>query len=145
MDRLSTFFEGGETRLGVFYPTHHLVALFPNLQAADTAKRELQKAGLLDEEVISASGSEVMQFAKKQAVDAGLWGFFMSNLSRAIGTEAAYSDDDLAAARSGAGFIFVHCPTIPFKDTAWKSLAMQYPVSARYYGFGGIEHLAGEN
>ena len=144
MSRLAAFFKDGGTRLGVFYPSHYLLAVFPNLEASDVAKRDLVKAGVTDAEVISASGEEVVEFAANQVLDDGITGFFMSKLSRAIGTETAYADNDLAAAKSGAAFIAVHCPTDELKTKAWNSLEPQHPISARYYSFGGIEHLAGD-
>ena len=65
-------------------------------------------------------------------------------LSRLLGTEEAYADKDLAAAKNGAAFIAVHCPTEKAKTAAWKLLEPRQPIVARYYSFGGIEHLAGE-
>ncbi len=144
MSRLTSFFSDKETRLGVFYPTNHLLAVFPSREDADTAKRELQKTGVRDEEIISATGDEVVRFATTIAVDDGIWGLVMNKISRAIGTEAAYSEEDFDAAQHGAAFVCVHCPTETLKESAWKSLELQHPMAARYYGFGGIEHLAGD-
>lgn len=144
MTRISSFFKNGDTQVGVFYPTHYLLALFPNLADADTAKRQIQKAGFADNEVISASGDEVVSFAASHSVDDGIWGVFMRQVSRAIGTEAVYSDADLAAAQNGAALVAVHCATEIRKETAWNSLETQHPISARYYSAGGIEHLAGD-
>ena len=144
MSRLADFFKDGGTRLGVFYPSNHLVAVFPNREAADLAQRELVKAGVREAEAISASGDEVIEFAANQALDDGIMGFFMNKLSRSIGTETAYADNDLAAAKTGAAFVAVHCPTDERKAAAWTSLELLHPISARYYSFGGIEHLAGD-
>jgi hypothetical protein len=66
-------------------------------------------------------------------------------LSRLLGTEEAYADKDLKAANNGAAFIAVHCPTKKIKTRAWRLLETIHPVVARYYRFGGIEHLAAEN
>lgn len=43
------------------------------------------------------------------------------------------------------GFIAVRCPNEKVKSEAWKVLKPRQPVVARYYSFGGIEHLVGEN
>ena len=145
MSRLSTFFNDGDTEFGVFYPNHHLVAVFSNLVDADRAKQELGDAGCLDEDVISVSGEEAIHYADEHLFRDGLWGMLMTELSRLIGTEAAYADDDLAAARRGAAFIAVRCPNEKVKTKAWKVLEPRQPVVARYYSFGGIEHLVGEN
>jgi hypothetical protein len=145
MSRLSSFFKDSDTRFGVFYPNHYLLAVFPNLTDADCAKQELNRAGCGDDDVISASGPEVVQFAEDHLLKDGLWGALMTELSRAFGAEATYADSDLAAAKEGAAFVAVHCPTDKVKTEAWKSLGARHPLVARYYSLGGIEHLVGEN
>jgi hypothetical protein len=147
--RLSIFFKGADTECGVFYPKHHLLAIFPNLVEADRAKGELNHAGFANEDVISASGEEVIHFAEDHLVKDGLWGVLMTEVSRRFGTEASYAHDDLAAAKKGAAFVAVHCPTEKLKMKAWKVLEPRNPLVARYYAFGGIfdgiDHLTGEN
>jgi hypothetical protein len=144
MSRLSIFFKDADTEFGVFYLTHYLLAVFPNLADADRAKEKLNHAGRADEDVISVSGEEVVHFAEGDLLKDGLRGVLMTELSRMIGTEASYLDKDLAAAK-GAAFVAVHCPTEKLKVEAWKFLQPRHPLVARYYSFGGIEHLAGEN
>jgi hypothetical protein len=145
MSRLSTFFKDGDVEFGVFYPTHYLLAIFPNLADADRAKEELNRAGRVDEDVISVSGQEVVRFAEDHLLKDGLWGALMTQLSRMFGTEASYADHDLAAAKRGAAFVAVHCPTEKLKTEVWKFLEPRHPMVARYYSFGGIEHLVGES
>ena len=69
----------------------------------------------------------------------------MTELSRVFGTEALYADKDLAAAKKGAAFLAVYCPTEEVKSEAWKFLEPTHPLVARYYSSGGIEHFVGEN
>jgi len=142
--RLSIFFKGADTEFGVFYPKRCLVAVFLNLADADSAKKELHSAGRADEDVISAAGEEAIEFAQYHLLKDGLRGVLMTGLSRMFGTEAAYTDMDLAAARKGAAFVAVRCPTKDSKQEAWEVLKSTKPLAARYYSGGGIEHLAGE-
>jgi hypothetical protein len=144
MNRLATFFKDADSEFGVFYPKNFLLAVFSNLPDADRAKEELTRAGRLEEDVISIPGEEVVHFAEERMLKDGLWGLLMEKLSRGIGTEASYADKDLAAAKNGAAFLAVHCPTDKLKIEAWKLLEPKRPLVARYYSFGGIEHLAGE-
>jgi hypothetical protein len=144
MSRLSTFFQDKDIEFGVFYPKHCLLAVFENLADADRAKEELTRAGIGDDAVISVSGDEAVLFAEDHLIKDGLWGVLMTELSRTFGTEALYADKDLAAAKKGAAFVAVHCPTNEIKAAAWKALKPMHPLVARYYSFGGIEHLAGE-
>lgn len=145
MSRLSTFFRNSDTEFGIFYPRHYLLAVFPNLADADGAKQELNHAGRMDDDMISASGDEVVHFAEDHLLKDGLWGVLMTELSRLIGTEALYADKDLAAAKKGAAFLAVHCPTEKVKSEVWTFLGPRHPLVARYYSFSGIEHLVGEN
>jgi hypothetical protein len=145
MSRLATFFKDKDIEFGVFYPKHFILAAFENLADADRAKEELARAGLVDKDVISVSGEEVVHFAEDHLIKDGLWGALMTELSRTFGTEALYADKDLAAAKKGAAFVAVHCPTETAKTEAWKALERAHPLVARYYSFDGIEHLTGEN
>lgn len=52
--------------------------------------------------MISVSGEEVVHFAQDHWLQDGLWGSLMRWLSRPLGTEEAYADKDLAAAKNGA-------------------------------------------
>jgi hypothetical protein len=144
MSRISTFFHGADVEFGVFYPKHCLLAVFENLAEADLAKEELTKADCVSKDVLSVSGEEVVHFAEDHLLNDGLWGVMMTELSRMFGTEAVYADHDLAAAKRGAAFVAVHCPTEKVKIEAWRLLEPRHPLAARYYSFGGIEHLAGE-
>ena len=144
MSRLSTFFKDGDVEFGVFYPKHCLLAVFDNLAEADRAREALTRAGRVRDDVISVSGDEVVRFAEDHLLKDGLWGVMMTELSRMFGTEAVYADKDLAAAKKGAAFLAVQCSTEAVKTEVWKSLEPRHPLVARYYSFGGIEHLAGE-
>ena len=145
MSRLSTFFKGADTQFGVFYPKHCLLAAFPNLADADRAKQQLNYSGRVDEDLISVSGEEVIDFAHDHLLKDGLWGVVMTEFSRLLGTEASYTDLDLTAAKTGAAFLAVRCPNEKAKAEAWRTLEPNHPLIARYYPFGGIEHLAGDN
>ena len=144
MTRLSTFYKDSSAGTGVFYPTHYLLAAFANLADAEYARAEIVRSGRIEEDVIAVSSNEAIDYAKDRLVKNGIWGVLMTELSRTIGTEAAYADQDLEAAKHGAAFLAVHCPTKRLKDTAWKLIESSRPVAARYYTSGGIEHLLGE-
>ena len=140
MSKLSVFFQDSSTQVDTFYPGQCLVAVFPDLAAAERARKSLHDAGS-HLEVVSASGDELLQFAESQRLNTGLWGTLMTELSRGLGTGAMYSDQDLDAASKGAGFVVVHCPTDEVKAGVWTLLKPTNPLAARYYGAGGIEHL----
>jgi hypothetical protein len=141
MSALTDFFHGSETRLGVFYPSHYLVAIFPNPQLAAQAVSKLRQAGFPQSEAIATDGQAVVDLDHE---DSGLASYVMQAVSRLIGTEQMFTDHDLDHARHGAGFVAVHCETEQSKNSAWKVLQAEKPLDARYYAAGGIEHLAGD-
>jgi hypothetical protein len=138
---LSTFFDGNASALGVFYPIHCVAAVFPNLEVAERAADRLLLAGFSRADVVSASGSEVLEFDRDMITVGHL---LMRALSRFFTTSQSFSDHDLEDARRGAGFLVVRCPDDKAKQAAWAILESEAPWDARYYGRGGIEHLAGD-
>lgn len=142
--RLSTFFKDADTEFGIFKPKFCLIAVFSHLPDAERAEKELLSAGRAAEDVISAAGEEAVKFAEYHLLKDGLGGVLMTGLSRVFGTEAAYTEMDLEAAKKGAAFVAVRCPTEESKREAWEVLRSTRPLAARYYTGAGIEHLAGE-
>jgi len=141
MSRLSVFFKDADTKLGIFYPNHYLVAVFRNMAAAGLAANKLRVAGFASDEVIATDGAEVLRLAQEET---GLGSVLMQSLSRFFATEQVYTDHDVEHARHGAGFLAVHCPTELTKAEAWRLIQPEDPVDARYYGSDGIDHLAGD-
>ncbi len=144
MNRLSEFFQYTHNDSGVFYPNHYLVAFFSSLAEADSAKQDVNHAGLLAEHVISVPGEELVHYAEARLLKDGLWGVLLTELSRTIGPDPASSDRGLVPAKSGAAFVAVRCSNQTAKATAWKSLETTHPLAAHYYSAGGVEQLAGE-
>jgi len=145
MSRLAAFFNGADTRLGVFYPDHALVAIFPNIQRAQNAKGKLGGAGFSDEEALVVPGEHLIDLVHEESARSGVFGYLTKQVSRFLHTEVAYTDHDLMYARLGAAVLAVHCPNERTKKTAWHLIAPTDPLAARYYSIGGIEHLAGES
>ena len=141
MSQLATFFKGSDTRLGLFYPEHSLIAIFPDLEQAETARGKLRGAGFSDEEALATSGADLVKLVDEES---GVFTFLMTELSRFFATEAVYTDRDLADANRGAAVLAVHCPDERTKKAAWQLIEPAAPLAARYYGTSGIEHLAGE-
>ncbi|BDC53041.1 hypothetical protein F183_A53560 [Bryobacterales bacterium F-183] len=144
MNRLTDFFKGNDSSAGVFYPSHHIVAVFPDRNSAQEAEQALQKTGVGPDQAISVGAGEVKEFAAEHVERNGLFGLLMSKISDAIGTEQTYQNYDLDSAGDGAGFVAVRCPTEESKKRIWDVLRGMHPLNARYYAPGGIEHLTGE-
>jgi hypothetical protein len=144
MSQLAKFFDGSDTLLGVFYPEHFLIAIFPNIERAKTAKSKLRAAGFSDEEALVTPGADLVDLIREESSRYGLLGYVIRELSRCLHTEAVYTDHDLKYATRGAAVLAVHCLDPRTKNAAWRFIAPTAPLTARYYSFSGIEHLAGE-
>jgi hypothetical protein len=134
------FFKEGDHSFGMFYPRHYIVAGFDSIEKAVTAERELLAQGFGENEVKSATGSFVVDQLESMQ-DASFLDKLKMQISRAVGTEAGYIDDDMILARSGGAFLFVYAPTDADCRRAMAALEPQQPVFARRYLPMAIERL----
>lgn len=140
MSQLADFFKETHTALGVFYPLHCLIAVFPNLDSARKVARSVEDNGFGKDEVISVEGAELVQLEKEEN---GLGSYLMQELSRFIGGEQISTDHNLEFAERGAAFVVVHCPSDKKKQEAWSVIQPFKPLTAHYYSRGSVDHLAG--
>lgn len=144
MSVLAEFFKGSETQMGVFAPQGYVVALFPDLEAAAKAERNLLEGGFSSDEVIAVPGADVVNLVKEEAKHAGVGTLVMQGLSRMFETEEVYADHDFELASRGAGFLAVHAANDAKKHQAWKLIEPANPIVARHYSMLGVEHFKGE-
>src|SRR5665213_2999919 len=145
MSALAEFFKGSETQMGIFAPRGYVVALFPDLHAAEKAERNLIDAGFSPDEVIAVAGEDVVSLVKDEASHSGIGTFLMQGLSRMFETEEVYVDHDFKLASHGAGFLAVHAAGDAQIHDAWKLIEASYPLVARHYSMLGVEHFKGES
>ena len=138
---LAEFFHDSDFTFGVFYPRHCLTAGFSTFSAAEHAEMALQPNDFQASESIAVSGRDVIEFERHRTT---VLSILMGAVSRFFKTEQSFNDLDLELARHGAGFLIVRCPDENKKNKAWQVIKRENPVDARYYGLGGIEHLAGD-
>jgi hypothetical protein len=141
MNKLVDYFGTSVERMGAFYPTHCLIAVFRNPAGAEFALHKLLSAGFAPADAIAADGKAALEFDKDEK---DLTRFIMQAISRFFATEQVFADHDLEDARHGAGFLVVRCPTDELKNAARGLIQPEGPLDARYYSRLGIEHLAGD-
>jgi hypothetical protein len=141
MNKLMDYFGTSVERLGAFYPTHYLVAVFRDPAGAEFALNKLLSGGFAPADTIAADGKAVLEFDRDEK---DLARFILQAISRFFATEQVFADHDLEDARHGAGFLAVRCPTDDLKNAAWSLIEPEGPLDARYYSRLGIEHLAGD-
>jgi hypothetical protein len=123
MNNLVDYFGTSVERLGAFYPTHHLSAVFRNPKGAELSLHKLLSAGFAPSDVIAADGKAVLEFDKEEM---DLARFVMQAISRFFATEQVFADHDLEDARKGAGFLAVRCSTDEQKNIAWSLIHACY-------------------
>ena len=140
MSRLTDFFEETHTALGIFYPLHCLIAVFPNLDAAQQVCQKLRYEGFGERDAITVEGKEFIELEKEEI---NLGSYLMQALSRFLATEQISTDHNLELAHRGAAFVLVHCTSEAAKKKAWDVMKPLSPIAAHYYSRASVDHLAG--
>lgn len=138
---LRKFFNVSNTSFGIFYPKRFIVASLPSFDSAKGAERALLDAGFTADEVVAATGVEMLQFFEELRLRAGLWGGLMEALSRAFGTEATFVVQDFEQARAGAAFLAIYDPREAETEHICKLVAPWRRISMRRYAAGNIATL----
>ena len=141
MSELATLFREQETSLGVFYPKNYVIATFHSFDAATSANEALRRAGLGEDESRAVPGGELLDYFDEMHEYTGVLGSLMTELSRLIGTEAAFEDNDRRQARRGAGFVVAHCSTEIEAERIRKIVQPFDPVAMQWYWAGAIRSL----
>ena len=138
---LHKFFHKADSALGVFYPTHYIIATFTTFEAAEQAAQALRGAGFSENEVLAIPGAGLLEFFSEFRSNAGLWAGVMTMLSRAFGTEQVFADDDQELAHKGAGFLAVHSPTEAGTCRIEGMIKRFEPLAMHWYESGGVQSL----
>ncbi|HEV1288465.1 MAG TPA: hypothetical protein VNU44_24275 [Bryobacteraceae bacterium] len=138
---LTSFFKGSDSTLGVFYPVHYIIAIFPTFVSAEAASQALRCAGLGEDEVLALPGAEVLRYFEEFRANSGYWAGIMSMLSRAFGTEQVFVDDDVHRAQAGEGFVAIYCPEEAQTSRIRELLTPFEPKAMHWYQAGGVQCL----
>lgn len=141
MTSAANFFKQSDSAFGVFYPTNYLFAAFPSYPEAESARQILLKSGNVESETLAIRGDELIDLSKEAHADAGFWSRLTAHVSRLLGTEELYLDNDLKHAKAGAGFLAVYCPGEEEGRRIQKLLDPLGPVSMRRYSSFAIERM----
>jgi hypothetical protein len=141
MTTLGGFFKESDSKLGVFYPKHYIIATFPSFDKTKESAQALRIAGFSEDEVLAIPGAEVLKFFEEFHANSGLWAGVMTMLSRAFGTEQLFADDDVASAYAGDGFLAVYVLDDAAAASVRAILSPFEPRAMHWYRAGGIESL----
>ena len=142
MTTVSQFFKhDADQAMGVFYPTDYLVAFFASHDIALQAKQQLEQNDYKSEDILVLRGEEFAALADQLHDDASTWSRITAAVSKVVGTEELHLDNDIKAARQGAGFLAVHCPTEEEGQKIFTLLKPLGPVAMRRYSPYTIDRM----
>jgi hypothetical protein len=141
MTTLTHFFKESDSSLGVFYPRHYIIAVFPTFEKTKEAAQALRGVGFGEDEVLAIPGSEILKYFEEFRANSGLWAGVMTMLSRAFGTEQVFVDEDVELAHGGAGFLAIH--SLEEHETRRIQAVLEpfEPSAMHWYEAGGIQTL----
>ena len=103
-------FKGGDTSFGIFYPTGYVLTVFRNGLDADRAVAELSRAGFTSDDMVPASGPDVLEFARELQAFHGRFNALERFISERLGDEAYAASEIVALADAGSSFVAVYAP-----------------------------------
>lgn len=142
MSRLLDFFDGDAESFGFFYPRNYAVLGFDTLEHAREAQKLLESAGFGERELLLASGQEVLETYRQIREDTGFWDRFKRALTKSVGTEYDYVQEDVVLAEKGGAFLVAYCPTTLEGERMRRFAARLKPALARRYTTMAIEDLS---
>jgi hypothetical protein len=141
MTTLTNFFKESDSTLGVFYPKHYIIATFPTWVITLEAAQAMRAAGFSEDEMVAIPASELLKYFEEFRANSGMWAGVMSMLSRALGTEQIFADDDIHRAQQGRGFLAIHSPDEASTHRVRELLTPFQPRAMHWYQAGGVQTL----
>ena len=126
-------FKGGDTSFGIFYPTGYVLSVFPDAADADRAVAALRAAGFATDDLVVATGAEVLTYSAELRGDPGLFTRFERFVARVFGDEATLADELVKLAESGHTFVAIHAPDDAATRRAAEAVHAFGPVVLRKF------------
>jgi hypothetical protein len=134
----SASFKGGATCFGVFYPTGYVLSVFQSPADAEQAVVALHAAGFADDDMLVASGAELVEYSHELRGDSRLFVRLERFLSQHYGDESGEEDDLVELAEQGSAFIAIYAPDDIATTRAAETARAFAPVVHRK--FDGLTH-----
>ena len=128
-----TFFKRGDTSFGIFYPTEYVLAVYRDGETAARAADALRDAGFAADDLLVASGAEVVEHYAALRESPGAVARVKRFLSGLYTNEADLAGELLGLARSGHAFVAVHAPDGELTERAVRAVRGLGPVVLRRY------------
>jgi hypothetical protein len=106
----SADFKHGDTEFGIFYPTGYVLSVFPDAAHGDRVVAALLAAGFRTDELVVATGADVLAYARELRAHPGLFSRFERFVASLYGGEATLAEELVGLAERGHTFVAVHAP-----------------------------------
>ena len=126
-------FKHGDTEFGIFYPTGYVLAVFSDETGADRAVAALRAAGFATDDLVVATGADVLAYSRELRADPGLVSRFERLVARLFGEEASLADNLVALAEGGHAFVAIHTPDAAATTRAGDAVRPLAPVVLRKF------------
>jgi len=138
---VSAFFQRAGVSFGIFYPTKHVVAVFPSLEAAQAGHQALASAVFRMWETIVVTGEEAEKFLEELRTHEPLWTGLMTEVSKLPRQEANVVDRYAYLAHTGAAFLVAYAPDEAEAEKVSQILEPLHPDAMHWFMPGYIRHL----
>lgn len=132
----------GSSSFGSFYPKNYVLAVFVEHGAAEQAASAAHAAGFAEDDVIVASGADVVAHARDAQAEQGILSKMGEMLSKLYTDESADSHTLVSLAGAGATFVLVYAPEDDDTAKAATTLRAFGPAIMRKYGTLAIAELS---
>lgn len=132
----------GASSFGAFYPKNYVLAVFADEAMAKQASDAALGAGFSSDEVIVASGADVVTRERDVEADKGIFSRIGEQWSKLYTDESADSQTLVNLAAQGAAFVLVYAPEDDHTTKATACLREFGPSVMRKYGTLAIEELS---
>jgi hypothetical protein len=129
----SANFKHGDTEFGIFYPTGYVLSVFPDSERADRAIAALRDAGFRGDDLVVASGTDVLAYSREMRANRGLFSRFEHFVAALYGDEAELADELVGLAERGHTFVAILAPDDGATTRVSAAVRAFAPVVLRKY------------
>lgn len=134
----SAAFKSGATSFGIFYPTGYVLSVFRRFDDAERVVAALRDAGFSDDDMVVASGPELVEYSQMLRDDPRLLIRIERFVSHRYGDESIEEDDLVELAEEGSAFVATYCPDSAATHRAAEAARAFAPLVHRK--FDGLTH-----
>ena len=132
----------GSQSFGSFYPKHYVLAIFDTDDEARRAGTALSAAGFAADDVIVASGADVVAHEQQAKAEQSVFAKLGEQWSKLYTDESDVAHKLMDAARKGAAFVLAYAPEDDQTQRATAVLKPMHPPILRKYDALTVSDLA---